>query len=124
PTRRLSRLQEGFPTLGGAAPYAWWLLGSVNSTPSARLTCSLPMSPLGVPCVRASTIATRAVAVCFASAVIHWPISPPWNSPCSLLVCHPRKKQPIGEYYQEGRGYCTESRKVNDHDFAEGIVNS
>jgi DDE family transposase len=33
------------------------------------------------------------------------------------------KKQPIGEYYQEGRGYCTESRKVNDHDFAEGIVN-
>jgi DDE family transposase len=34
------------------------------------------------------------------------------------------KKQPIGEYYQEGRGYCTESRKVNDHDFAEEIVNS
>ena len=36
------------------------------------------------------------------------------------------KKQPIGEYYQEGRGYCTESRKVNDHDFAssaQGIVN-
>src|SRR5882762_7334411 len=50
------------------------------------------MSLLGVPCVRAWTIATRAVAVCFASAVIHWPISPPWNSPCSLLVCHPRKK--------------------------------
>jgi hypothetical protein len=36
------------------------------------------------------------------------------------------KKQPIGEYYQEGRGYCTESRKVNDHDFtssAERVVN-
>lgn len=36
------------------------------------------------------------------------------------------KKQPIGEYYQEGRGYCTEPRKVNDHDFissAEGVVN-
>jgi Rhodopirellula transposase DDE domain len=36
------------------------------------------------------------------------------------------KKLTIGEYYQEGRGYCTEPRKVNDHDFissAEGVVN-
>jgi DDE family transposase len=36
------------------------------------------------------------------------------------------KKQPVGDYYQEGRGYCTEALQVNDHDFtssAEGIVN-
>src|SRR5947207_15116657 len=75
-----------------AAPCAWWQLGSVNSTPSVLLTSSSPTFPLGVPCVRAWTIATRAAGVCFASVVVLWPIFPPWSSPCSLLVCHPRKK--------------------------------
>src|SRR2546421_9814706 len=36
-----------------------------------------------------------------------------------------KKKELIGEFYREGKGYCTKSVKVNDHDFlssAQGVI--
>src|SRR5258708_15192744 len=54
------------------------------------MNCALPMSLPGVPCVRRSTIATRAVAINCASVAIHRSILLHWNKVSSDQACRPR----------------------------------